>query len=102
MLTPELESELRTIIRSEVDAVIGQHIRDAFGALVTSGLEPLVEGISELLNQRQRLITMEESLGQLIRGQARVETAIADNVDPDANAPWRASLEDVDLDDADD
>ena len=104
LINPDVESELRAIIRSEVDAVIGQHIRDAFGALLTSGLEPIVEGVSELLNQRQRLATMEESLGLVVESQARVERAVADATGTgDENEAWRQSLcdDDVVLDDDD-
>lgn len=103
MLGDELREELRQLIRFEVDDVIGRHIRAAFGNLLTEGLEPIVAGVAELLNDRRRLETMEESLGLLVESQTRVERAVADATDQtDADEPWRASLDDVSLDDSDD
>jgi hypothetical protein len=92
----------RPVTRDEltavVDAVVGKHFRDAFGALMSSGMEPLMTGMAQLLNFRQRLVTMEESIGLLIESQARVERAVADATGGgDENEPWRQSLRDDDV-----
>lgn len=101
MLSPELEqlkADLRADLQSDFDAIVGKHIRDAFGALLTSGLEPIVEGVAQMLNDRKRLEVMEESLGLLVESQARVERAVADATgNGDENEPWRQSLRDDDV-----
>ena len=102
MLADELREELRELIRFEVDAVVSQHLRAAFGSLLKEGLEPIVAGVAELLNDRQRLASIEESLSMVVEGQANIELALAENADPDVNAPWRQSLDDVILDDSED
>jgi hypothetical protein len=84
--------------RSEIDAIIAKHFRDAFSELMTNGLEPIIMGVSQLLNFKQRLATMEESIGLLVESQARVERAVADATGrDDENEPWRQSLRDDDV-----
>ena len=63
--------------------------------MTTSGIEPLMTAVAQLLNSRK---VLEQSMGLVVESQARCERAVADATGQnDADEPLNASLDDVTL-----
>ncbi|MBL9163125.1 MAG: hypothetical protein JNL18_10355 [Planctomycetaceae bacterium] len=90
MLSPELEAELRAIIRPELQLAVR--------AIVDEGLEPLLNVVATMQEKHSALLaTLCESTGAIVDSQARIERAVADATGGgDDDAPWRESLQDDD------
>ena len=102
LISDELANELRKLIRAELQLAVA--------AIAEEGMTPLLDTIVELNAKQEGLLnTLTESAGAIVdsqarieKSQARIEKAQAAFRDDDADEPWRASLEDVELDDSDD